>query len=71
MLAIESGIRRYCAAHPRAADTSEGVRRWWLADLACSVEDVELALAELVKSGEIVERTLADGRVLYVNRGDN
>ena len=71
MRAIESGIRRYCASHPKAADTSEGVRRWWLANLACSIDDVELALAKLVERGELMERALADGRVLYVNRTDD
>lgn len=70
MRAIESGIRRYCAAHPKAADTVEGVRRWWLADLACSLEEVEQALATLVDKGELVERNLADGRVLYFRRSD-
>jgi hypothetical protein len=58
-------IRRYCAQHPNAADTVEGVRRWWLADLLCSREEVERALAELVARGEVIERSLADGTILY------
>jgi hypothetical protein len=62
-------IRRYCAQHPNAADTVEGVRRWWLADLVCSREEIERALAELVARGEVAERSLADGTVLYLCRG--
>jgi hypothetical protein len=64
-LALLQQIRRYCAEHPHAADTVEGVRRWWLADLACEPEEVERALAELVALGELTERSLADGSVLY------
>lgn len=64
-LDLELELRRYCAGHPNAADTVEGVQRWWLADAACSREAVELALCELVERGVLAERSLPDGSVIY------
>lgn len=64
---LASVIERYCAAHPHAADTVEGVWRWWLAEAqkACSLDDVAQALAALAAAGHVVERRLADGTVIY------
>jgi hypothetical protein len=68
--AIEQGIRHHCLAHRNAADTVEGVRRWWLADLVCTLEDVAETLDRLVEAGELARRTLADGSVIYMHRPD-
>lgn len=67
-LDVELELRRYCAKHPNAADTVEGVQRWWLADLACSRDDVELALRALVEGGVLAERRLLDGSIVYFCR---
>lgn len=64
-LDLELELRRYCAEHPNAADTVDGIQRWWLADFACSRQDIELALGELVKRGEFAERSLPDGSIVY------
>lgn len=66
--AIEIRIRRYCAQHRNAADTVDGVRRWWLADLACAPEDVQATLDRLVDAGEMARRTLPDGSIIYMHR---
>lgn len=60
-----STIRQYCASHPNAADTLDGVLRWWLADLACSLDDVRAVVAHLVATGELDRRTLVDGTEVF------
>jgi len=62
---VLSAIRLHCAAHPNAADTVEGVHGWWLAELVCSVDDVQLALDHLVGLGELDKRTLVDGTEIF------
>jgi hypothetical protein len=68
---IAEALRRYVAAHPAAADSLEGVQRWWLpAELGPRAPAaVEWALAQLAKEGVVVQRRLPDGRVLYAARG--
>lgn len=68
MLDVRRAIRRYCADHPNAADTVDGVHKWWLADLVATRSDVERALRGLVVLGELGERTMPDGSVLYFGR---
>jgi hypothetical protein len=56
--AVAELIRRYLSQHPRAADTAEGIQRWWLAPTYGEVPlaSVERALAKL--EGEGVVRKL-------------
>lgn len=65
--AVADALRRYLVANRRAADSIEGVRRWWLpASLGKqSAHVVEAALERLVTSGELSRRRLPDGRPLY------
>jgi len=65
---LEQALERYCADHPNAADSVEGVRRWWLADAAIPLGDVEDALAALVERGMLGVRRLPDGTDVYFNR---
>ncbi|MDM0001822.1 hypothetical protein QTI24_24655 [Variovorax sp. J22P240] len=48
-------IRRYLCDHPKAADTAEGIQRWWLApnfgEVALVI--VEGALTELEREGVV------------------
>lgn len=62
---VVDAIRRHCAAHPHAADTLDGVHRWWLADERCSLAEIRAAIAHLVARGELEHRTLADGTEVY------
>ena len=59
-------IRDHLASHPHAADSAEGVARWWLGPHAVvALPDVELALRQLVARQELHEESLADGMTLY------
>jgi hypothetical protein len=58
-------------AHPRAADTLNGVTRWWLPPHLAQTalrDDVEEALAQLCDLGLIERRELPDGSILFVSR---
>jgi hypothetical protein len=59
-------IAGHFAAHPRAADTAHGIRRWWLAPRHGEVELelVEQALAELEKDGMVSSHDIG-GQVVY------
>jgi hypothetical protein len=67
---LEEALARYCAAHPNAADSVDGVRRWWLADPAIPLADVEAALEALVERGMLDVRRLPDGTIVYFSRRD-
>jgi len=65
---ILAELTRYVHAHPRGADTLDGVVSWWLpADLAqiALPSEVEAAMQELIASGLIERHWLPSGQVLY------
>jgi hypothetical protein len=66
---VEQALVRYCADHPNAADSVDGVRRWWLADPSIPLATVEAALVALVERGLLDVRLLPDGTAIYLNRG--
>jgi hypothetical protein len=68
---IAHTIQRYLEVNPDAADSAEGIRRWWLPPALAeeSPGTVEEALDRLVAAGVISRRPLPDGRVLYAKRG--
>lgn len=65
--ALAAEVLRHVAKHPGAADTVEGVCRWWLprsgAEYGPAI--VEAALERLVRDGALARRRLPDGQVLY------
>jgi hypothetical protein len=65
--AVAAAIRRYLCHHPNAADTLEGIARWWLSGSSGNklLTDIERAMEQLVTQGEIVRQTLRDGTVIY------
>ena len=65
---LEAALARYCEEHPHAADTIDGVRRWWLADPAIPIADVEAALEALVKRGTLDVRRVPGSAAIYMNR---
>ena len=66
---IAASLLEYLARHPDAADSIEGIRRWWMPEnVAASRTGVEAALEQLVRSGELTRRQLPDRGVLYVRR---
>jgi len=68
---VADEIARYLYAHPDAADTLDGIRRWWLprVRLEETAAQIEEALDELVRRGVVVRQVLADGTVLYRRPG--
>lgn len=71
--AIARQLRRYCALHPRAADTLDGVRGWLSAEHhSVSTDELYAILSSLVVDGTLTRRTLVDGTVVYfsVPRGE-
>ena len=65
---LEAELERYCDAHPHAADSVDGVRRWWLADPDVALDEIQAALEALVKRGLLDVRWLPDGTAIYFNR---
>ena len=65
--AVAAAIRRYLCDHPNAADTLEGIARWWLSGNSGNelLTDVERAMEQLMTQGEVVRQTLRDGTVIY------
>jgi hypothetical protein len=66
-MAIARLLERYLAHSPRAADTAEGIRSWWVGGQrkAASLEDVQAALDHLVEAKRVSRVVLADGTIIY------
>jgi len=64
---IAAIVERHVTHHPRAADTSEGIRSWWVAPYRSgdSLADVQRALDYLVDRGRMSRTVLPDGTLIY------
>lgn len=64
---VADTVKRYFAAHPNAADSVEGITRWWLARQRFeeTTEVVEQALEYLAAEGEIAKTVTREGKILY------
>ena len=64
---VAGAIEAYLQRHPDAADSAEGIARWWLAGdgMEDCVEDVRAALARLMERGVVSARTLPSGKRIY------
>ena len=60
-------IVRYLEDHPNAADTTEGIAKWWLRlqGFQVSIESVQEALDYLVAKSLVKRRTKGDGESIY------
>ena len=65
--AVATAILAHLEAHPLAADSADGVARWWLGNDGSSVtlEQVEQALDLLVSRHVLRRLSLVDGTHLY------
>jgi hypothetical protein len=66
-LEIADVIERYVQNHPKAADTSEGIRSWWVTHERCgdSPGEVQMALDHLVDACRLSRSVLTDGTAVY------
>jgi hypothetical protein len=65
--AVAADIGRYLQRYPNAADTVEGIARWWLGGRCHENElrRVQQAIAVLVERGLMQKQTLPDGAEIY------
>ena len=63
---IAADIKRYCAAHPDARDTLEGIA-WWLALQSCNdnLEELRAAVDALVEQKVLEAYYLNDGTTVF------
>ncbi len=65
--ALAADIERYCAEHPHARDSLEGIR-WWLAMQRGQQDDsadVQAAADYLVETGVLEKIRLSDGSYVF------
>ena len=64
--AIVREVELYVSRHPTAADTTEGIARWWLDRREQpALSNVESALELLVVRGVLTSRLLPGGKSFY------
>lgn len=64
---VRNAINRYFQQYPQAADTVEGIAKWWLPQFGVNlpVESVLQALERMVEAGELNKSGKHDGSVIY------
>jgi hypothetical protein len=67
---LAADVERYLVSHPGAADTVEGIARWWLVRARAEAlrPNLESALEQLIARGLLVRRKLPDGNVVYARK---
>lgn len=70
---IVDEIKSYLDSHPNAADTIEGIIKWWWLRTRYekSREEVQRAVDILVKHGVMKKKVTAGGQVIYTNVNNN
>ena len=60
-------IEAYLARWPQAADTEQGIARWWLPRMGVDLPlaDVRAALERLVRLGVVARTDLPEGSVIF------
>ncbi len=61
---IANQIEGYLQKNPSAADSAEGIQRWWIQGWEVSLDLVQQALDRLQAQG-IIERTTIGGTTIY------
>ena len=64
---VTRAIEDYFASHPDAADSADGIARWWLVGegIVATAEEVRMALGVLVERGLVLPQRMPDGRLIY------
>lgn len=68
-----NAILQYLNNHPKAADTQDGIGKWWLAGIhpKPSADVLQKALDELLAAGKIGCSRLVDGSIVYEKARDS
>jgi hypothetical protein len=61
---VAAALVRYLEEHPNAADTEDGIGRWWLEPGSATAAEVSSALERLIRAGS-VERTQVGARLVF------
>lgn len=66
---IADAIQRYLELHPDAADSVEGIQRWWLVAPVHEkpLEVVQAALDDLEARKIVAKAVIEGGRVIYLS----
>lgn len=69
---VRAEILRYLEDHPHAADTAEGVHRWWIRESRFGLSEVTVkkVLEMLVSEGHMRSVQLPGGGVVYARNDD-
>ncbi len=72
VVAVAREIENYLAVHPRAADSLEGITRWWLMRqrIHYELDLVEAALRHLCRKGVVAASSLGDDELYSLRRQD-
>jgi hypothetical protein len=63
---VSDEIRRYLTQYPDAADTDDGIQRWWLPPWCqVPIDVVRAALERLMAEGFVTADEVVGGRVIY------
>jgi Fe2+ or Zn2+ uptake regulation protein len=64
---VRNAINRYFQQHPQAADTVDGIAKWWLPRFGINLplESVLRALERMADAGELSKSEKRDGSVIY------
>jgi len=69
---VRAEVLRYLEDHPHAADTAEGVCRWWIRESRFGLSEVTVqkVLETLVSEGHMRKVQLPGGGVVYGRKDD-
>jgi hypothetical protein len=64
---VEELVLSYLSRNPTAEDTVEGILQWWLVseEVHFRMQEIETALAELIRRGVVIQSVGEDSRVRY------
>ena len=68
---VADEIRAYLDSNPNAADSLEGIAKWWCGRKRYeeSRETVRAALSSLIEEGTVRSRQVAQGETIYYRAG--